>query len=75
MKKEQGSGSILEPRRRSFFRRGGAVAGAVVTGTTLSALSAHRASPTTKAATAASAGAAGAATTASCSARRTRTAT
>lgn len=43
MKKEPGSGSILEPRRRSFFRRSGALAAGIVTGTTLSALSAHMA--------------------------------
>jgi hypothetical protein len=43
MTKQQEGGSILEPRRRRFFRRSGAMAGAVVTGTTLATLSAHMA--------------------------------
>jgi secreted PhoX family phosphatase len=43
MKKVEGSGSSVEPRRRSFFKRSGALAGGVVTAGTLSALSAHSA--------------------------------
>jgi secreted PhoX family phosphatase len=47
MKKQLEGGSPFEeprePQRRSFFRRSGAMAGAVVTGTTLAALSAHMA--------------------------------
>jgi secreted PhoX family phosphatase len=43
MKKAQESGSILEPRRRSFFRRSGALAGGMVTATTLTTLGAHSA--------------------------------
>ena len=43
MKKSEQGGSPAEPLRRSFFKRGGALAGSVVTGTTLSALSAYMA--------------------------------
>jgi secreted PhoX family phosphatase len=43
MKKVEGNGSVLEPRRRSFFKRGGALAGGVVTASMLSALTAHTA--------------------------------
>ena len=43
MKRAHEAGSSLEPARRNFFRRSGALAGGVVTGTTLSALSAHMA--------------------------------
>jgi hypothetical protein len=39
----QERGSLVEPPRRSFFKRSGALAGGVVTGTTLSALIAHMA--------------------------------
>jgi uncharacterized protein len=42
MKKAQ-DGSLAEPQRRSFFKRGGALAGGVVTGATLSTLTAHMA--------------------------------
>jgi uncharacterized protein len=41
--KQAGAGGITEPLRRSFFKRTGALAGGVITGTTLSALSAHMA--------------------------------
>ena len=40
MKKVEGNGSILEPQRRSFFKRSGALAGGVVSASTLSALAA-----------------------------------
>ena len=43
MKNEYERGSIPEPQRRSFFKRSGALAGGIVTGTTLTALSAHTA--------------------------------